>query len=97
MMLTALWLFRAKQGNEKLREQIDEALANSESVEFDCLNMFHLVFRPDEQAVFESAISETSDFHWKIRPVRYSYHAVHEILYGDPDSLSHEDMQYLDN
>lgn len=91
MIMTYDFVLMARR-DPYLKEEILSAMKSDSTV--DVLTDIHrLHFQPDRQTVIVRALSDTSDFHWKISPKEITYRAVSLMLDGKWDALTEEDIQ----
>lgn len=95
MLMTFDWLIHA-QNDRAWKEEIENALESKAEIELTHLNMFRILFDPDTQTTTVRPFSQTSDFHYKIKPAKITYLAVRRLLHGDFDGFVQGEITYFD-
>lgn len=92
MIMTYDWLSYA-QNHLEFKKQIEDAIFCGEDCELTLEEIYRIKFDSKTQSVVVEPFSENSNFHWKIVPKRITYRAVLQMMSGDWNNLSEEDIQ----
>ncbi len=95
MIMTYDWLAHA-QKNSELKKQIEDALSCDVPQELFIDNLFRVLFKPQSQMVEVRALSEDCVWKCKIIPKRITYYLVREVINGNWNAFSENDIFDLD-
>lgn len=95
MIMTYHWLMWANN-NPKLKNEIENALSGDKARDIQIEDTFMISFDPKNQIVTVQASSEKCVWKHKIIPKKLTYHLVREVINGNWDAFTEENIFDID-